>query len=81
MHVWRNYPPCIRRRNKECLPFNTTLVLRGFIPGFSVTLASTVARRAGQKQGGTCWQARQNQRGQGPCRNPSPAQLAQTAAA
>jgi len=24
------------RCNKECLPFNTTLVLRGFIPGFSV---------------------------------------------
>ena len=37
MHVWWNYPLCIRRRNKECLPFNTTLVLRGFIPGFSVT--------------------------------------------
>ena len=37
MHVRWNYPPCIRRRNKECLPFNTTLVLRGFIPGFSVT--------------------------------------------
>jgi len=32
-----NYPPCIRRCNKECLPFNTTLVLRGFIPRFSVT--------------------------------------------
>jgi len=37
MHVWWNYPPCIRRRHKECLPFNTTLVLRGFIPGFSAT--------------------------------------------
>ena len=37
MHVWWNYPPCIQRCNKECLPFNTTLVLRGFIPRFSVT--------------------------------------------
>jgi len=37
MHAWWNYPPCIQRCNKECLPFNTTLVLRGFIPGFSVT--------------------------------------------
>jgi len=34
MHVRRNYPPCIRRRNKECLPFNTTLVLRGLFPDF-----------------------------------------------
>ena len=39
-HVRWNYPPCIRRRNKECLPFNTTLVLRGFIPGFSMTKSS-----------------------------------------
>jgi len=38
MHVRWNYPPCIQRCNKECLPFNTTLVLRGFIPGFSVTV-------------------------------------------
>ena len=37
MHVRWNYPPCIQRCNKECLPFNTTLVLRRFIPGFSVT--------------------------------------------
>jgi len=37
MHVWWNYPPCIQRCNKECLPFNTTLVLRGFVPGFLVT--------------------------------------------
>ena len=37
MHVRWNYPPCIQRCNKECLPFNTTLVLRGFIPRFSVT--------------------------------------------
>jgi len=27
-------PTCIRRRNKECLPFNTTLVLRGLFPDF-----------------------------------------------
>jgi len=40
MHVWWNYPPCIQRCNKEFLPFNTTLVLRGFIPGFSVTTVS-----------------------------------------
>jgi len=33
-------PPCIQCCNKECLPFNTTLVLRGFIPGFSVTVAA-----------------------------------------
>jgi len=38
MHIQWNYPPCIQRCNKECLPFNTTLVLRGFIPRFSVTL-------------------------------------------
>ena len=38
MHVRWNYPPCIQRCNKECLPFNTTLVLRGFIPGFSATI-------------------------------------------
>jgi len=38
MQVRWNYPPCIQCCNKECLPFNTTLVLRGFIPGFSVTL-------------------------------------------
>jgi len=37
MHIRWNYPPCIQRCNKECLPFNTTLVLRGFIPGFLVT--------------------------------------------
>ena len=37
MHVRWNYPPCIQRCNKECLPFNTTLMLQGFIPGFSVT--------------------------------------------
>jgi len=37
MHVRWNYPPCIRRRNKGCLPFNTALVLRGFIPGFLLT--------------------------------------------
>jgi len=37
MHVRWNYPPCIQRHNKECLPFNTTVVLRGFIPRFSVT--------------------------------------------
>jgi len=41
MHVWWNYPPCSQRCNKECLPFNTTLVLRGFIPGFSVTPAQS----------------------------------------
>jgi len=28
---------CIQHCNKECLPYNTTLVLEGFIPGFSVT--------------------------------------------
>jgi len=39
MHVRWNYPPCIQRCNKEYLPFNTTLVLRGFIPGFSVTVS------------------------------------------
>jgi len=37
MDVRWNYPPCIRRRHKECLPLNTTLVFGGFIPGFSVT--------------------------------------------
>jgi len=36
MHAWWNYPPCIQCCSKECLPFNTTLALRGFIPGFSV---------------------------------------------
>jgi len=40
MHVWWNYPPCIQHCNKECLPFDTTLVLRGFIPGFLVTSSS-----------------------------------------
>ena len=41
MHIRWNYPPCIQCCNNECLPFNTTLVLRGFIPGFSVTRAWT----------------------------------------
>jgi len=36
-HVWWNYPPCIQCCNKECLPFNASLVLRGFIHGLSVT--------------------------------------------
>jgi len=44
MHIRWNYPPCIRRRNKECLPFNTTLVLQGFIPGFSVTVTQSLNR-------------------------------------
>ena len=45
MHVRWNYAPCIRRRNKECLPFNTMLMLRGLIPGFSVTIVSRVFSR------------------------------------
>ena len=52
MHVWWNYPPCIQRCNKECLPFNTTLVLRGFVPRFSVTprLAPAPPRPPGARQ-------------------------------
>ena len=42
MHAWWNYPLCIQCCNKECLPFNTTLVLQGFIPGFLVTRARSL---------------------------------------
>jgi len=39
MHVWWNYPPCIQRCHKDCLPVNTTVVLRGFTPGWPVTVS------------------------------------------
>jgi len=35
VHIRRSDPPCIQRRNKECLLFNATLVLRCFTPDFN----------------------------------------------
>ena len=35
VHIRQSDPPCICRRNKECLLFNPTLALRSFTPNFS----------------------------------------------